>query len=78
MIVLTVSRWLIEADRLDTETIKGAGLEVFESEPYVPKELISIANVVLTPHMRTNTIKNNIKMAKEAAKKVACSLFIAL
>ena len=27
-------------------------------------------NVVLTPHMGTNTIETNTKMAKEAAKKI--------
>ncbi len=55
---------------LREKTVKGAALEVFESEPYVPKELTSLANVVLTPHMGTNTIETNIIMAKEAAKKI--------
>ena len=50
--------------------IKGAALEVFENEPHVPKELSSLPNVVLTPHMGTNTIETNIKMAKEAANKI--------
>ncbi|XP_059311132.1 glyoxylate/hydroxypyruvate reductase HPR3-like [Lycium ferocissimum] len=30
--------------------IAGAGLDVFENEPKVPQELISLDNVVLTPH----------------------------
>ncbi|XP_059651503.1 glyoxylate/hydroxypyruvate reductase HPR3-like [Cornus florida] len=30
--------------------IAGAGLDVFENEPHVPKELFAMDNVVLTPH----------------------------
>ncbi|GAV79603.1 2-Hacid_dh domain-containing protein/2-Hacid_dh_C domain-containing protein [Cephalotus follicularis] len=30
--------------------IGGAGLDVFENEPYVPKELFTMDNVVLSPH----------------------------
>ncbi|KAF5182638.1 Glyoxylate/hydroxypyruvate reductase B [Thalictrum thalictroides] len=30
--------------------IKGAGLDVFENEPDVPKELLQLDNVVLSPH----------------------------
>jgi len=57
---------------LTKKRIKGTALEVFETEPYVPEELTCLPNVVLTPHMRTNTIEANIKMAK----KVACPFFI--
>jgi len=55
---------------LKEKKIKGAALEVFETEPYVPEELTCLPNVVLTPHMGTNTVETNIKMAKEAAKKI--------
>jgi hydroxypyruvate reductase 2 len=30
--------------------IAGAGLDVFENEPDVPKELFELDNVVLSPH----------------------------
>jgi hydroxypyruvate reductase 2 len=30
--------------------IGGAGLDVFENEPHVPKEFFSLDNVVLSPH----------------------------
>jgi glyoxylate reductase len=31
--------------------IAGAGLDVFEDEPHVPRELLTMDNVVLTPHI---------------------------
>lgn len=35
--------------------IKGAGLDVFENEPNVPKELLELDNVVLSPHKAVMT-----------------------
>ncbi|KAL5859847.1 hypothetical protein ACOSQ4_001143 [Xanthoceras sorbifolium] len=35
--------------------IKGAGLDVFEKEPDVPKELFELDNVVLSPHCAVHT-----------------------
>jgi len=32
------------------DEIGGAGLDVFENEPHVPKEFFSLDNVVLSPH----------------------------
>ena len=43
-------RLLIRA--LRTKQIAGAGLDVFEYEPKVGKELRKLNNVVLTPHVR--------------------------
>ncbi|GMH22499.1 hypothetical protein Nepgr_024342 [Nepenthes gracilis] len=37
-------RFLLEGE------IAGAGLDVFENEPYVPKELFELDNIVLSPH----------------------------
>lgn len=36
---------------LQSGTILGAGLDVVESEPEIPAELLALNNVVLTPHM---------------------------
>lgn len=35
--------------------IAGAGLDVFEHEPNVPKELLELDNVVLSPHFAVFT-----------------------
>ncbi|OEL20617.1 Glyoxylate/hydroxypyruvate reductase HPR3 [Dichanthelium oligosanthes] len=35
--------------------IAGAGLDVFENEPNVPRELLSMGNVVMTPHVAVFT-----------------------
>lgn len=35
--------------------IRGAGLDVFENEPHVPAELLSLDNVVLSPHVAVFT-----------------------
>ncbi|KAI3923404.1 hypothetical protein MKW92_030005 [Papaver armeniacum] len=36
----------------------GAGLDVFENEPHVPKELIEMDNVVLTHHNAVKTLES--------------------
>eukprot|EP00250_Pteridium_aquilinum_P017385 c23607_g1_i1 orf=160-1101(+) len=41
----------------------GAGLDVFESEPHVPPELMSLDNVVLTPHVGSLTWETRRGMA---------------
>lgn len=40
---------------LDEEQIAGAGLDVYENEPYITKELLKMKNVVLTPHIGSTT-----------------------
>ncbi|CAK7191863.1 2-ketogluconate reductase [Commensalibacter sp. Nvir] len=50
---------LIEA--LQTKKIAGAGLDVFQNEPHVPPSLISLPNVVLTPHSAGATFETSEK-----------------
>lgn len=53
---------LVEA--LVEKRLGGAGLDVFENEPHVPKELLSMDNVVLSPHAGTATWETRQAMAK--------------
>lgn len=40
---------------LENKVIAGAGLDVFEKEPFVPEELMKMDNVVLGPHIASTT-----------------------
>jgi glyoxylate reductase len=45
------------ADALEAGTIAGAALDVFEREPEVEPRLLSLPNVVLTPHVASATVE---------------------
>ena len=47
--------------------IAAAGLDVFEGEPRVHPDLLTIPNVVLTPHIASATISTRLAMANLAA-----------
>jgi hydroxypyruvate reductase len=47
---------------LSDNSIAGAGLDVFESEPHAPDALTASANVVLTPHVGGHTVESHIAM----------------
>ena len=47
---------------LADESIAGAGLDVYEQEPYVPDALTAFPNVVLTPHIGGHTIESHVAM----------------
>ena len=53
---------LVEA--LQTGTIAGAALDVFEREPEVPAQLIAMQNVVLTPHLGSGTKETRFDMGE--------------
>ena len=50
--------------------IHGAGLEVFEFGDYPLPELLEMDNVVLTPHIGTQTLETRIEMARAVSNNV--------
>ena len=59
---------------LQERKIWGAGLDVFEQEPYVPQDLIRLNNVVLLPHLGSATLETRSNMAKLAAENIVLAL----
>ena len=61
-------------DALVERRLAGAALDVFTREPYAPVEgsgdLRSLANVMLTPHVGSNTVEANRRMAERALQNV--------
>ena len=55
------------AQALKSRRIAAAGLDVFEGEPSVHPDLLTVPNVVLTPHIASATIATRLKMANLAA-----------
>ena len=51
-------------------TIHGAGLDVFEFGDYPSPELLEMENVVLTPHIGTQTLETRIIMARTVCNNV--------
>lgn len=59
---------LIEA--LKNGTIKGAGLDVFETGDNVCDEFLALPNTVLVPHIGTQTVETRREMAEFAATNI--------
>jgi gluconate 2-dehydrogenase len=55
------------AAALRNKTIAAAGLDVFEGEPSVHPDLLTVPNVVLTPHIASATMPTRLAMANLAA-----------
>jgi len=55
------------AAALRNKTIAAAGLDVFEGEPKVHPDLLTVPNVVLTPHIASATMPTRLAMANLAA-----------
>jgi len=52
---------------LKNKQIAAAGLDVFEAEPALNPALLTVPNVVLTPHIASSTVKTRLAMAQLAA-----------
>ncbi len=55
------------AQALREKRIAAAGLDVFEGEPRVHPDLLTVPNVVLTPHIASATMPTRLAMANLAA-----------
>ena len=55
------------AKALREKRIAAAGLDVFEGEPKVHPDLLTVPNVVLTPHIASATLPTRLAMANLAA-----------
>ena len=55
------------AAALREQRIAAAGLDVFEGEPKVHPDLLTVPNVVLTPHIASSSVPTRQAMAKLAA-----------
>ena len=59
---------------LESGHLRGAGLDVYPDEPHIPPRLIALPQVVLTPHIGTNTQETRLRMAEGCARQIADAL----
>jgi gluconate 2-dehydrogenase len=62
------------AQALRSKRIAAAGLDVFEGEPKVHPELLTVANVVLTPHIASASLPTRRAMANLAVDNLIAAL----
>ena len=62
------------ATALREKRIAAAGLDVFEGEPKVHPDLLTVPNVVLTPHIASATLPTRLAMANLAADNLIAVL----
>ena len=57
-------------DAMKNEKVAGAALDVYENEPPINSSLLSLNNVVLTPHIGAQTREGQDRCGLEVAEKV--------
>jgi glyoxylate reductase len=75
-LVNTARGEIVDEDALVAELVSGrirAGLDVFAREPEVPRELLGLPNVVLTPHLGSAT-----RQTREAMTRLVVDNLLAL
>ena len=68
---------IVDEPALVRELVSGriqAGLDVFANEPHVPDELLSLDNVVLTPHIGSATLRAREAMTRLVVDNVLAVL----
>jgi glyoxylate reductase len=66
-LVNTARGGVVDEEALVAELVSGrisAGLDVFAHEPHVPQELFDLPNVVLTPHIASDTVETRSAMSR--------------
>ena len=59
---------------LQHKWIRGAGLDVYETEPNVNPHLTALHTVVLTPHTASATMEARLQMSKDAGENIVAIL----
>jgi len=61
-------------DALKAEQLRAAALDVFHNEPYAPvspaKDLRQLPNVILTPHVASNTVEANFRIQQNILQNI--------
>ncbi len=76
-LVNTARGGVVDEEALVAELVSGritAGLDVFAHEPHVPHELFGLPNVVLTPHIASDTIETRAAMSRVVVDNVLAFL----
>lgn len=61
-------------DALRDGKLRGAGLDVFDNEPYINPELFAMGNVITTPHIASATLEAREKMGQMAVDAILSTL----